>query len=209
MNDNLELIEDTYYKFKKASGKPFRQIKNFEKYVDGLSDNNKYNLILITKYFETKWSNIDKYKYFETGFKLYNSRFSYHKFFDPKILDLYIEIDKSKKLNEKLSKENIIKSIKFAINYLKHTSDYNKNMSLLVQYSNLMDGKLPCPIKHYLNGNICAYFLVYLINKGYFKANNYETYISNINSKFYELSCNINQLKDFFVKIEEKLNEYK
>jgi len=62
--------EQVYYYFRKAQSETknrgFRLPKDFETHLNKkFSKANREALILVTKYFNTKWENIDVYKYMQ------------------------------------------------------------------------------------------------------------------------------------------------
>ena len=109
MSDKIEQIQETYYLFRKAqadfNNRGFRMPKDFEAHFKKkLSLVNQKKLVKATNWFNTKWSNIDPYIYFTCGFELYKKRFSYIKFFEEKILLLYIQRDKNEKRQIRVNK---------------------------------------------------------------------------------------------------------
>ena len=167
---------DIYCFFRKEQSiflnRPYRLPKNWDKHFSKLSNKNKEMLTRITKYFNTKWSNIDPLLYFECGFSLFKKSFSYVKFLDEKIIKLYITRDKIKKRENIAVKNDMQNSIKFVRNYLNDTN--NKLCILLTNYGKLKNGNISVAVEHYIENKIGKFFLVYLIMKGYITVNKFE-----------------------------------
>lgn len=198
---NIAEIEHIYYCFRKAQSeyknRGFRMPKDFEKHFNNrFQKTNRESLRKITGLFLTKWINIDPFLYFKCGFELYKNNFTYTKFFKEPILNLYIQRDKAKKRELEANKKNIIKS---AV-HLKGTG-YS-----LRDYIMTRDGARSLAIADYLKNNIDAYFLVWLIKRHGLRLTDADrSDIPYIHSNFRKISVQIEDLKNFFRKVEQKL----
>uniref|UniRef100_A0A6M3ILC7 Uncharacterized protein n=1 Tax=viral metagenome TaxID=1070528 RepID=A0A6M3ILC7_9ZZZZ len=191
-------IFDIYVAFRKAQSnyinRPYRLPKDFDLFLEKrLNEKNKKALELITKYFNTKWFNIDIDRYFDYGFELFGKSFTYSRFFNGKLIQYYIDKDKNLKRDIDSNNKNIIRSIKFVNEWLKNKQ---YKTSPLLYYSLCKDGKTSIPILHYIKDNIDKMFLTFLINSKYliieehekmqipYVMENYRLYVSMLDNKF-------------------------
>jgi hypothetical protein len=144
--------------------RPYRMPKKWDDFFSKMALNKKDPLITITKFFNTKWSNIDPNVYFKMGFKIFAHTFSYHRFFDRKIMELYITEDRAIKREI----DGVEEDLKKSINYLKGILP-DAPVSRLLRYVNMFDGKRPKALSDYLANRIGKYLLIYLIKEGYVK----------------------------------------
>ena len=164
---------DVYIAFRKAqaesNNRGYRIPKDFDKHINTkMSKKNREALILATKYFNTKWNNINPDRFFEYGFEIYKS-FTYVQFFEEKVLNLYKTKDKNRKREMEIYKDAFSDSLKWVKYY---TSKYNYNEEKIKgirDYCNLREKNFSIPIQHYLHNKIDKYFLVFLISKGLLK----------------------------------------
>lgn len=206
MSVTVEHIEIIYHAFRKSQSdffnRGYRMPKDFEGHFnDKFSENNKKILIKITGWFLTKWHNIDPYLYFKCGFELYDKRFTYAKFFDDKILLLYITRDKNKKREVRITKQQLIDSAVFVKKWM---NKYNLSLN---EYIHLREGNLLLAVDHYLKNKIDASFFVFLIQKGMILTDEDRSLIPYIHSNFRKIRFGLNDIKDFVIKLEDKLNE--
>ena len=155
-------IEDIYYAFRKAQAESknrgWRMPKDFDKHLNNkMSIKNKEVLELVTKWFNTKWRNIDPTRFMECGFELFKT-FSYIKFFDERIINLYKQKDKNIKRVNKLSKEKIKNSMLFVKKYID-----DNNISSVSRYCMMKKGYINVITEHYLNNYIDKFFMIWLI----------------------------------------------
>ena len=160
---------DIYVAFRKAQAdylsRPYRLPKNWEKFKERMAKKNLEALDLATKKFNGVWYKIDPEKYFEAGFKLFGNKFTYIKFFEKKVMKMYISSDKMLKRDMTLSKKALIESAKFVKRYMS-TRDVNPKISLVRQYTVLYEGSMSLPVYHYIQGKIDQFFLVWLMRRG-------------------------------------------
>ena len=196
---------DIYYNFRKVQSETkdrgFRMPKDFESHLERkFSEKNREALLLVTKYFNTKWNNVNPYRYFQCGFELFKT-FSYMKFFDPRVMRLYVQRDKNLKREMDVNKRAIIDSVKFVKLYMKE-----KNLHILRDYLNLKDGYKKLIITHYAQGHIDKYFLVWLIKTGKLVLNDDDracmTYIVH---QYREIGDKLSDINGFMRKVSEKL----
>ena len=191
--------QNIYYYFKKAANRPFRMPKDFDQYLENkITGKNKENLTKITQFFNTKWMNIDPLKYFQTGYQLLNKGFSYHKFFEQRILDFYIQSDKVSKMSLDVDKKKIINSFNFIIE--------NKDCPYLVYIDKILDDK-PILLVNYLSNNIDKFTFFYFVYTGQIKMkDDYWALVPEINNNINELKVKIEELLPLFKKIVERIS---
>ncbi|MFW6129967.1 MAG: hypothetical protein ACOC56_02210 [Atribacterota bacterium] len=190
---------DIYCIFRKCQGRclgrPYRLPKDWNSHFENkLKGKNKECLETITKYFNTKWSNIDPEMYFSCGFELFKNKFSYSKFFDSRILKLYITKDKLHKRNKNNFIEDIERSIKFVSDYLneKDTGIFTK----LQYYGKLKIGNISAPVVHYLKNKIGEGFLVYLMEFRYLSLEDHEiNKIPYVLDNYKKILVNVKKIK--------------
>lgn len=175
--------------------------KDFEKHFKKkLSTINQKNLTKVTKWFNTKWSNIDPYLYFKCGFALYKKNFSYVKFFNEKILMLYKAKDKNEKRKIRVTKEKLIESAKFVKRYMR-----DNNILSLQEYIDTNDGNQKLAVSHYLKNNIDASFFVFLLKKGMKLSDTDRSYIPYIAQHYRTINVMLVDIKPFLEKMEKML----
>jgi len=209
---NIEQIEQVYYQFRKSqadfNNRGFRMPKNFEDHFKKkLSAINQKKLVKATNWFNTKWSNIDPYRYFTCGFELYKKRFSYIKFFEEKILVLYIQRDKNEKRQTRVTKEKLITSAKFIKQYMK-----DNHISSLQEYMDTNDGNQKLAVSHYLKNEIDSSFFVFLLKKGMRLSDTDRSFIPYISKHYRIINVMLVDIKPFLDKMEELIggkNEYR
>ena len=200
---NIEQIEQVYYQFRKSqadfNNRGFRMPKNFEEHFKKkLSEINQKKLAKITNWYNTKWNNIDPYRYFTCGFELYKKRFSYVKFFEEKILVLYIQRDKNEKRQTRVTKEKLISSAKFIKKYMQD----NKIQSLQ-EYMDTNDGNQKLAVSHYLKNEIDSSFFVFLLKKGMRLSDTDRSFIPYISKHYRIINVMLVDIKPFLNKMEE------
>lgn len=194
---DLEFVYSCFRKTQSvAKSRPYRLPKDWDGFYNNrLADQNKKALRVITKFFNTKWSKIDVYKYFECGFELFNN-FSYHHFLDPRVIRLYIQRDKIVKIQTNLSKKNIVDSVKFVKQYMK-----DNNIRFFRVYC---EKKLP--IRHYIQNKIDHFFLTWLIRDGLVTLEHDDkSQIPYIMENYRETAVKLMELEPFLKKLKEKL----
>lgn len=206
MSITTEHIEKIYYQFRKAQsdhfGRGFRMPKDFEQHFNNkFKEQNKKKLIKITGNFLTKWQNIDPYQYFLCGFELFGKNFSYMKFMQEKILLLYKNKDKNKKREIRVTKQGLVDSAFFVKRYMR-----KYGLSSLDDYIHKTEGNRKVAVEHYLKNKIDASFFVYLLGKGMILTDNERCDIPYIQTNFRKLKFNLEDLKDFLIKMGEKIN---
>jgi len=209
---NIEQIEQIYYQFRKAqadyNNRGFRMPKNFEDHFKKkLSAINQKKLVKATNWFNTKWNNIDPYIYFTCGFEIYKKRFSYIKFFEEKILLLYIQRDKNEKRQIRVTKEKLIASAKFIKKYMR-----DNDISTLKEYMDTNDGNQKLAVSHYLKNEIDSSFFVFLLKMGMRLTDIDRSFIPYISKHYRVINVMLVDIKPFLNKIEESIggkNEYR
>jgi hypothetical protein len=197
-------IETIYRRFRRAQsiakGTGYRLPNNFESHLIKMTDSNRAALYKITDHFNTKWNNVDPELYFNSGFELYPN-FTYTKFFDPRILKLYIHKDKALKRDKDLTKKSLIKSVSFvkkfmAINHIKSFTVYcfssHENKHL--------------PVLHYLSNDVDGYFITWLLYSQLLHLSEDEkALVPYVIKKYRENVGKLLNINDFLKKLREKL----
>ena len=204
---------DIYCAFRKAQAnylnRPYKLPNNWEKYKrsGALSKKSLQNIELAVKKFNGTWYKIDPERYFDTGFKLLG-KFTYNRFFNPKIIKKYIQDDKMLKRVMRLNKQSMIESAKFVKRYMSKRT-VNPKLSLVRQYTALTERNVHVPISHYLQGKIDKYFLVWLIRRGLIVLSEEEktAHIPEIieNFRMYTATLNNKEMNGFLDKLGGKL----
>lgn len=156
---------DIYYHFRRAQseskGRGFRMPKDFDAHLEKkFTAKNREALILVTKFFNVKWKNVEPYRYFQCGFELFKT-FSYLKFFDIRVLRLYIEKDKNIKREMMSNKTDIVNSVKFIKKYM----DDNQ-LFMFRDYLDSKNGRQRIVVDHYIKNNVDKFTLVWLVKTG-------------------------------------------
>jgi len=159
---------DVYIAFRKAqanaSNRGYRIPKDFDKHLETkMSEKNREALILSTKYFNTKWTNINIDRFFECGFEIFKG-FTYLQFFNQKVLNLYKVKDKNHKREMEVDKKELLKSFKWVKSWMAKNEINN-----LSNYCKLSEGNRTVIIDHYLKNKVDKYFLVTMIQKRYLR----------------------------------------
>jgi len=197
--------EDVYYYFRKvqseSKGRGFRMPKEFESHLNKrFSKPNREALILVTKYFNTKWENIDVYKYMQCGFELFKT-FSYVKFLDKRVLNLYIVKDKNLKREMGVNKKLIIKSAKFVKQYMHDNNIFDFKDYCCIAIDNKKE-----IVSHYLHNKVDKFFFVWTIKLGYLVLSDADrSQLSYINAQYREILAKVDEIKDFFNKLKGSL----
>lgn len=203
-------VNDIYIKFRQSQARyhnrPYVIPNDIDTFLKNMTPKHFERMDTLTKLFNTAYRNVDPDKYFDCGFQLYKNFFSYNRFLNEKILNLYIIRDKNLKRDVHLSKKSIVNSLKFVVKWI--GDKRNKNISLLVQYSSMYDDNITAPIKHYNMMKIDKYFLVWLIKEKYFIPSDLmKNDIPIITDNFRELSYDLLNIKDFLDDVKDKLEK--
>ena len=197
-------IEDVYRYFQRAksivSGRGYKFPKDFQGSLAKMSDPNRAALYKITDYFNTKWHNVVPDVYFACGFEMI-PKFTYIKFFDPRIMKLYIHKDKNKKRDTELTKKSLISSAKYVKNFM-----VINNINSFVLYCNCRQENKCLPVIHYLSNNIDGYFLTWLLYSQLVNLSEDEkSLIPYIMKNYRENVSKLLDVNDFLKKLKEKL----
>ena len=201
---------EIYLKFRQAQSKffsrPYRLPKNFDEFINKrLSRQNKESLEIVTNFFNTKWKNISIDRYFQYGFEIYDSKFTYVRFFDKIVMNGYIARDKHLKRDIEINKQNLINSARFIKKFIKNNIVNNK-ISRIIQYSRMRDKKDSLPIIHYIRGKIDKYFLVWLIKRKYLILNdNDRSLLPLIVENYRDYLNDLDSFKNLMIKIEDRI----
>ena len=205
----MRTANEIYASFRKAQSKafnrPYKLPKDFDAFFLKMRKGDRESLVLATKWFNTKWHNIDPDRYFQYGFELLKNRFTYKKFFDPRLVKYYIMRDKSSKRDLKLSKTRLRDSAIFVKRWMKLNKE-ESGVSTLLRYSHSSDDGTPAPIKHYLMGNVDKYFFVWLLyNKYMVLTEDDKALVPLIVERYRDYVGEVEELRPFLERIEEKL----
>ncbi len=194
---------DVYVAFGKAQAnyhsRPYRLPKDWVKHFTNMSKANQEAMFLAAERFNTRWSNINMDKYFGVGFDLIGKGFIYTRFFDRRVMALYMERDKMEKRNLILNKAEIVKSGSFVVKYM-------GGHGFLKEYARKRDNFQSIPIRHYIHGKIDQHFLTWLIKEKYLIFEDSDrTQIPYIIEKYRDYVAVLDELKDFMEKVKEKI----
>ena len=197
IEDYIDDIFNTYYCFRFAQSeflnRPYRLPKDFKSFLfNRMKAPSRECLIDITKCFFTKWERIDKKDYFRCGFKIMGKGFTYHRFFDKRIIEQYIQIDRAIKRDMTHNKGKFVESVKFVKKFLK------ENKLTLLEYCNKKIDGYFLPVRHYIENDIDKIFLAWLIKKGYYVLSDYDRSI---------LPYVVDNYREMYVKLE-KMNSF-
>ena len=198
-------LEYIYVQFRKAqaevNNRGYRIPKDFEKHLaKKMSDKNRNILILVTSWFLTKWQNVDPFRYFQCGFELFKT-FTYKNFTDPKVLKLYIQKDKNIKRYNRLSKKNIIQSLKFVKNYMSEHGIPSFNIYCLTT-----DINRSLPVQHYLKNKIDKFFLVWLVRERMLRLSDDEiSVMPYVVENYRDIVDKLDNIKNFLEEVRKKL----
>jgi hypothetical protein len=207
---DIERIQYTYHCFRRAQadnlGRGFKMPKNFEDHLGKMSEANKEKLIKASNYFLTKWSNIDQYRYFVCGFKLFKKSFSYMKFLDERILNYYITLDKNKKRETTNIKKDLVESAKYVKKWI---NDYGKTLYDYIQIEDKENGR-KLAVTDYIKGKIDTSFFIWLITKGLILTDTdrgYLPYANEFGETYRNIIFEIKNMTSFMNALEDKINE--
>lgn len=198
---------DVYVAFRKAQAsaknRGYKIPKDFKSHLaNKFTKKNREALVQATKYFNTKWQNIDVDRFMECGFELLKS-FSYINFHDKRVMNLYIQKDKARKHDNKKIKSKMVESAKF----VKKLLNGNKSsIPKLKKYSLMKDGKKSLPVSHYLQGNIDKFFLTWLMMKRCLILSDMDRPLIPLIERNYRTYCDkLREIKPFLKRLEEKI----
>jgi len=175
--------------------------KDFDAHLEKkFSDKNREALLLATNYFNTKWTNVNPYRYMQCGFELFKT-FSYLKFFDPRVMRLYVQRDKNAKREMVVNKKAIVESVKFIKRFMKEN-----NIRMTRDYLQLQNGHRKIIIDHYSHGNIDKYLLVWLVKSGrLILTDDDRACMTYITHQYREIGEKLQEINGFMRKVGEKL----
>lgn len=189
---------DIYVAFRKAQSEAknrgYRLPKDWDNHFTyKLNKTAQDNLIQLAEYLNSLWRNVELEKYMECGFEVFKG-FSYHQFFNPKIMEKYRRNYRNEKLKEEANKKTLEKDVKFVKNF---TKDKDTNGFTRVKYyGRLRENNLSIPIQHYIKGKISGYFIVWLISNGYlFLLDNDRALITDITINYRDMVADLNKIE--------------
>ena len=197
--------EQVYYYFRKAQSefknRGFRLPKDFESHLQNrFTVKNRESLLLVTDFFNTKWENVDPYRYFQCGFEILKT-FSYVNFFDPRVMRLYIQKDKNLKRDLSNCKKEIIDSIIFVKKYMK-----KHNIVMFSDYLQAMNGSRSVVVKHYVENTVSKFFIVWLMIMGKLVISDSDkAFMPYISDQYREIRVKLDEIGSFLRKIRRKL----
>jgi len=199
----MYITEEIYFSFRKAqaesNNRGFRMPKDFAGHLKTrMSEKNVEALELATGYFNTKWQNVNLFRYMQCGFNLYKN-FTYTQFFNTKVMDLYKVRDKLLKRETRISKEEIMKSVKFVKRHLGKRS--------LREYMEVEpEGNIRAPVRHYLKGHIDKFFFVWLIKERMLMLNDDErALVPYVVEHYRDIVDKLDGMNNFMSKLREAL----
>lgn len=151
----------TYHKIRKEKFKDHTPQKT-------ITEQDKAYLKAISNNFNTVWHNINLNDFIRCGFSIFKENFTFEKFFERKVIDLYIRKDKQNKWYSRMSiKESFEKSMNFVRKYMKEN-----HITSLYEYCGSVIGGRKIVIDHHVKDNkVCKYFIVYMYQLGFLKMN--------------------------------------
>jgi len=200
---------DTYVAFRKAQAEAndrgYRLPKDWESHwKNKLNKTARKNIQAVTDNFNTKWSDISLDKYFEAGFEIWKN-FSYHQFLNKKVVEMYKRLDKNKKRNIEANKKEIIDSIKFVMSQIDEEKA-NKLGPLRAYCWTQHNMCMRQPIKDYVDNNISAAFLVWLMMERYIVLTDEERgLIPYVTNNFRTIKSELYTMKSFMYNAMEKI----
>jgi len=186
-------IQEVYEIFRRVQGRslgrPYKLPKDFNAWYIKSGKATQDNLDMVTKFFNTKWANVNPEEYFEAGFNLFKN-FTYHQFQNPKVMNFYIDKDKLKKRTIIGCKADLMKG-------LKHIKDtYNVTIEV---YCRMKDKNLSQPVSDFLANKIGKYSLAYMIYKRHLVLEDHERALVSLITTNY---------RDLVAEIEESLGKW-
>ena len=197
--------ENIYYFFRKAQsetkGRGFRMPKDFELHLKNkFSKKNREALLMAAKFFSTKWTNVDPYRYFQCGFELLKT-FSYVNFFDQRVMRLYIQKDKNMKRESSDYKKKIVESVAFIKKYMKMN-----NIIMFDDYLRVTHENRKIIVEHYLKNKISKYFIVWMMISGRLSLSDSDiAFMPYISDQYREIRVQLKEIDSFLRKIKTKL----
>ncbi len=182
----IQEVYETYRRVQgRCLGRPYRLPKDFNSWYINAPSATQTNLDTITKFFNTKWQNIDPDEYFSAGFAIFKT-FSYHQFLNPKVMNFYIDRDKMKKRTLMGCKSDIIKFNKFI--------QVEHKCVTYQDYCAMKSGELSQPIADFLSNKIGKYALTHLIYRKFLILQDHERgLISIITSNYRDLVAELEE----------------
>lgn len=160
MNYNLTK-QDVYVAYRKAQafakGRGYRLPKDWDAFYQKMALDKRNALTQVTHWFNTKWKDIDPERYFLCGFELFKN-FTYHQFSLRPVIALYIRKDKTIKRQDRINKEQLIYNVKWVKDYMGML-----NIPTFFIYCNTRRNNRLLPIQHYLDNELDAFFITWLI----------------------------------------------
>lgn len=201
---------DVYYAFRKAQSlakdRGFRIPKDWDKFLEKMNKKNAEWLYRAMVHFNTTYSNIDIDEYMACGFTLWKG-FTYKHFCDPKILELYIQLDKIKKRKLDVSHHEIEKSFSVIKHYL-NSQPLRSGYTQLQSFCKFRDGEVRIIINKYNQNEIDPLTLVYCISKSYVVLTDDErALMPYISQRYRELNENLQPVLEFVKQKERELDE--
>lgn len=168
--------KDIYAKYRKAQSaymkRGWRMPKDWNSFLEKMSFSNQKNLLKITTNFNTVWLNVDPELYFEIGFSMFGKSFSYHRFFDRRIMNLYKDKARINRMKEEDAEEKVKESINFITKFIKEKD--LKNLREYIRCVSLGTGLIPTILIHWRKKKIDPYTLIFLMKRYKAEFNNYE-----------------------------------
>lgn len=152
INEKQQLIYNIFLKYSRR-GKPFTFRKNF----NNISDDVVYYLTKLETFFNC-FKDIKYDDYFEAPYKILDDKGYYDlKFYlTQKAKKCYANYMQNKRINQKISKDNISKNLTFIVKFCK---DKNINFKDYLDYKENNTQTFPDFIKHIKNGDIDMFIL--------------------------------------------------
>lgn len=189
-----------------SKGRPFRLPKDWESFKSTrMKPKNVEQIVKAAGWFSTKWRNVDLDRYMEYGFDLWKG-FSYHQFFNKKLIEYYIQKDRILKRKLRIDKGEVVKSLTFIKKFMVDKPLKNGYNSLQT-YCRMKDGQKSVLSTHYVKGKIDNITMTYLIYKKYYLPTNYERkeLFTHIINRYRDYISEMEDIKPFIIKAEKTL----
>lgn len=200
---------DIYVSFRKAQAlandRPYRLPKDWEAHREKkMTDKNLEFLDEAVKHFNTTFFNIDVDVYMECGFEIWKN-FTYKHFLDPRVMEHYIQKDKTRKRKMNGEEDQIVNSFEFIGQFTKQYPP-NETYTKLHLFCKTKHGGLRQIVSKYVEGKVDQMTLVYCLWKGYIVLNDDERpLVPYITQRYRELVENLQPLVKFIQMQEESI----
>ena len=202
--------QDVYFAFRKAQAnakdRGFRMPKDWDAFLLKMSDQNRNWLEQAARYFNTKYSNINLDTYMACGFDIWKG-FTYKNLLHDKVIQLYINKDKTRKRQLEVSQREIEDTFNNITDFMvdrKRRPGYNQ----LQNFCKFRSGEVRICINMYVQGKVDVMTLAYCVNRGYIQLTDDERALSPYLVQTYrDIMDALEDVKPFIMEKESELDE--